>query len=190
MLTNLNRNSSPNRKNKSTKICICVYTPYRYSINSCFLFCFGLSPSTSDFFYVYRKKRLLISNDPILLFYFVLILSLAPGIVNYFWILIFFFVPIRLVLGKNLLDPHLSRWFTSPPNYETVYFTPLNFSKPVKLSRAVSDGSFATVTACLLQWQWFYLFLFYLFPLNLWKIIVNHWKIIKWKIQFCWTPRE
>jgi hypothetical protein len=34
-------------------------------------------------------------------------------------------------------------------------------------------------TVVLLQWQWFCLFPFYLFPLNLWKIILNHRKIIK-----------
>jgi hypothetical protein len=39
-------------------------------------------------------------------------------------------------------------------------------------------------------WRRFCLFLFYLFRLNLWKIIVNHRKIIKQKIQFCWTPHE
>ena len=39
-------------------------------------------------------------------------------------------------------------------------------------------------------WRRFCLFLFYLFRLNLWKIIVNHKKIIKWRIQFCWTPHE
>jgi hypothetical protein len=43
----------------------------------------------------------------------------------------------------------------------------------------------AVLDAGLLQWRWllqwpcFYLFLFYLFRLNLWKIIVNHRKIIK-----------
>jgi hypothetical protein len=54
MLTNLNRKSNP--KNKSTKIYIRVYTPYRYSINSRFLFRFGLRPSTSDFFMYIEKK--------------------------------------------------------------------------------------------------------------------------------------
>jgi hypothetical protein len=55
MLTNLNRNYNPNRKDKSTKICICVYTPYRYSISSRFLFRFGLVRQLL-IFYVYRKK--------------------------------------------------------------------------------------------------------------------------------------
>jgi hypothetical protein len=55
MLTNLNRNSNPNRKDKSTKIYICVYTSYCYSISSHFLFHFGLARQLL-IFDVYRKK--------------------------------------------------------------------------------------------------------------------------------------
>jgi hypothetical protein len=47
---------------------------------------------------------------------------------------------------------------------------------------------------CYSKWWFCYsemiLSFFYLFRLNLWKIIVNHRKIIKWKIQFCCTPHE
>ena len=36
----------------------------------------------------------------------------------------------------------------------------------------------------------FVFFFFYLFRMNHQKIIVNYRKIIKWKINFCWTPYE
>jgi hypothetical protein len=58
------------------------------------------------------------------------------------------------------------------PNYKSDIL-PSEFSKTGQITlQIVLDGDFATVAR-------FYLFLFYLFPLNLYKIIVNHRKIIK-----------
>ena len=90
-----------------------------------------------------------------------------------------------------------STW--SPQLSYLVYFTPSTMKPsilPPELSKtvcftpwAVFSGGFATVTTgcysdvVLLQCPCFeFSFFFNLFSVNFWKIIVNHRKIIKWKI--------
>jgi len=63
---------------------------------------------------------------------------------------------VKIIMEKVYITPHLWGWTTYTPNLWNGIYHPLNFSKPVKLP-----------------------------PKQFWKIIVNHKKIIKWKILLC-----
>jgi hypothetical protein len=104
-------------------------------------------------------------------------------------ILRFYYFVRNRIWKKSNWPPNYWGWFSLPPQLWNGLIYPLNFAKPAKSPpRAVLDGGFATVIRYWYNNSGFCPFLFYLFRLNLWKIIVNHKKIIKWKIQFCWTP--
>jgi hypothetical protein len=91
----------------------------------------------------------------------------------------------QLLLRKVYITTQLFMvdYLTSPQNYKTRYSIPWTFQN--RSNNPLSGfGRWFCNSSTVLS------FLFYLFPLNLLKIILNHRKNIKWKIQFCWTPRE
>jgi hypothetical protein len=89
------------------------------------------------------------------------------------------------VNGRSLDNPPTyGGWITSPPTYETGCFTPRT------IQNRTNHPLRQFWTAVCYSKVGFVFFSFLLFRLNHWKSIVNHRKIIKWKIQFCCTPRE
>jgi hypothetical protein len=90
---------------------------------------------------------------------------------------------------SNFPPPTFVKVCFSSINFKTGQITSLNFSNrafylPGTVLKAVcySKQWYATVTGGAATVPVFCLYLFYLFRLNLWKIIINHRKIIKWKI--------
>jgi hypothetical protein len=76
-----------------------------------------------------------------------------------------------------------------PLTFVKVYFLSLNF----KIRQNISFNFWKPCILCPGHsyerfWRQYCIFHFYLFRLNLWKIIVNHIKFIKQKIWFCYTP--
>jgi hypothetical protein len=96
-------------------------------------------------------------------------------------------------LEKSLLNsPTYQGWSTSPLKLWNGLIYPWTFQNRLFYPLGGFQRRFYYSNRGLLQWRricynacGFVFVFFYSFPLNLWKIIVNHRKIIKWQIQFC-----
>ena len=83
---------------------------------------------------------------------------------------------------KVYITPHLSYLvYFNPPTINSSVLPP-ELSKTVYFTSGRFSAAFCYSNSGLLQYQWFWIPFFYLFSVNFWKIIVNHRKIIKWKI--------